>query len=459
MTQNDQHYQEKLITDNSGLQNESGALSNSESLDYSNTSKLSIKESVSTFFQCQICPFQTRDKYGLRRHIRLIHEKIRRLRCSQCDMTSDESTKLRDHLLKRHGKMLDIKCAICDYSHKEFKSVLEHFRTVHPMKINIKDAKIKHAKIKHAKITKNIKNRCKTCKKSFWTKMVYKTHLKYYDHSKMCYKWECEICGYITKLSKDFKIHLKTHLDGGNKKNTGDDIQVSTVAKESVQMYNNLELNTAVEKDTHMNYDLQMITEINESLQMQVDTIVKNNLQLNTVVKENDIMDKTLQENTVIQTVIHMNDDLQLKTEICENVQMQVDTVVGINLQVNTVVKENNKTGKNVQKSTAIETDTHMNDDLQTNTVVDGKIQMTDSLQVDTVVEEKTQSENMNTVVKKEALIKIENIKEEIIEFSSFLCDICDFKAQSYDDIQNHCEIHVKSVGVDVDQLFSKIEF
>ena len=281
--------------------------------------------------------------------------------------------------------------------------------------------------------------------------MAYKTHLKYYDHPKMCYKWECELCGYITKQSKDFKIHLKTHLDGHNEKNTGDDIQVSTVAKENVQMYNNLEVNTVVEKDTDMNHDLQMITEINESVQIQVDTKVGNNLQLNTVFEENDLMEKTLQENTMVQTVIHMNDDLQLKTEICETVQMQVDMGV--------VVEENYQTERNAQKSTDIETYTHINDDLQTNTVVKGNMQMTDSLPVDTVVEEKTQAENINAVVKKEAMIKIENIKEDIIEFRSFLCDICDFKALGYDDIRKHCEIHVKSVGVDVDQLFSEIQF
>ena len=385
--------QEKSITDNSGFQNESVASSNSESLDFSNASKLPNDENhLSQDFQCQKCSFKTHIRYNLKRHLRVTHDKIRRLRCFICNFKYDESTKIREHSLKMHGRMFKIKCAECDYSHQNVKKVFEHFKRSH-----------------HT--TKDIENYCKTV-----------IHMN--DDLQM----KTEIC-------ENVQMQVDTVV--------GNNLQASTVAKENFQMYNSLEVNTVVEKDTHMKEDLQMKTEINEIVQIQVDTTVGNNLQLNTVVEENDFVDKTLQENTVVQTVIHMNDDLQLKTEICENVQMQVDTVVGNNLQVHTV----------------IEADTHMNDDLQTNTVVDGTIQMTDSLQVDKLVDKKTQLENMNTVVKKEALIKMENIKEDIIEFRSFLCDICDFKALSYDDIRKHCEIHVKSVGVDVDQLFSEIEF
>ncbi len=147
-------------------------------------------------FSCKDCGKSFRSKNFRNRHIEVVHNRIKRIKCNFCDLTFSWHNDRIVHTNKAHRNFLpeDQKVeTICQQCGKDFSSAR-----------NLS----KHVDIVHRGI-KTFK--CDICPRSFGSKDNLKSHV---DVTHKNIRFECEICSNRYTLSSNLKRHIKLFHQG-----------------------------------------------------------------------------------------------------------------------------------------------------------------------------------------------------------------------------------------------------
>ena len=151
--------------------------------------------------KCQECPYETPLKYNLKLHIRRVHEKIKDHFCGecreQCDYTASQKSKLTHHMVSAHKSGdRQFRCDQCPYT-----STIQQI-------VN------KHIKVVHDKIREYA---CTECNYAT-SKMSYLTRHLFHVHNIGDRQLKCDLCLFETAFKVDLKRHMSAvHNDGKQK--------------------------------------------------------------------------------------------------------------------------------------------------------------------------------------------------------------------------------------------------
>ena len=67
-------------------------------------------------FTCVICDYRCAHSSDLKKHVSVIHEKIKQFTCELCDYCSANKFHLNKHIESVHEKKKPYKCEMCDYT-------------------------------------------------------------------------------------------------------------------------------------------------------------------------------------------------------------------------------------------------------------------------------------------------------------------------------------------------------
>ena len=87
---------------------------------------------------CPDCAYQTENKYRLKQHYKVIHEKTgETFSCRECDYVTHYQGNLTKHVQIRHDPNFEgFKCDYCDYKTLWKNSLLKHINSIHTQKIS-----------------------------------------------------------------------------------------------------------------------------------------------------------------------------------------------------------------------------------------------------------------------------------------------------------------------------------
>ncbi|KAJ8948496.1 hypothetical protein NQ318_000033 [Aromia moschata] len=182
-----------------------------------------------TIYRCKLCPFKTKLKYCLTRHM-LVHKDISEAkvyRCKLCPYKTKWKENLPKHMLvhKDISEITAHRCKLCPYKTKRKDNLLKHMLvhkdvseiTIHRCKSCPYKSKWKSALTKHILVHKDISevtaHRCKLC--PYETKRrtdLVKHMLVHKDHSEVT-TYDSIFCSYIAKRKGDLNRHMLTHKD------------------------------------------------------------------------------------------------------------------------------------------------------------------------------------------------------------------------------------------------------
>jgi len=81
---------------------------------------------------CKFCGAKIYDPKNLRRHILLVHDKIKRFNCEKCSFSALETVSLKTHNIRVHDEITEIfECTDCSFMTVLKRSWRSHLREVH----------------------------------------------------------------------------------------------------------------------------------------------------------------------------------------------------------------------------------------------------------------------------------------------------------------------------------------
>jgi len=172
-----------------------------------------IKQNMKINTCCKLCGNNFRDLWGLRSHIKNVHEKLSDVKCPECSFVSKDYMEVRNHRRNEHGYGLR-SCHICG---KQFTSVSgfnHHLENTHgdgnvPCPncgeiFKTKKALDDHWKRKHIEKT----HVCDECGAKFHTPGAVRNHKKWHTNE---YPFPCKFCDKKYKESGQLKTHMYKH--------------------------------------------------------------------------------------------------------------------------------------------------------------------------------------------------------------------------------------------------------
>uniref|UniRef100_A0A336N0Y8 CSON004154 protein n=1 Tax=Culicoides sonorensis TaxID=179676 RepID=A0A336N0Y8_CULSO len=171
----------------------------------------------SSIIKCIVCDKQFSSKSVLTRHIRTVHEKVRKYSCYICT----QSFKLKSHLdahQSSHTNERPFKCEICSLSFKTEIVLKNHLKSHSIEASHICDIcgsnfkSLTYLKIHQATHTDVRNFKCDLCDKSFKTARTMKDHKKTHFDTQ---PFDCHICGKSMKSKMSLNFHIKTHMTPG----------------------------------------------------------------------------------------------------------------------------------------------------------------------------------------------------------------------------------------------------
>ena len=184
------------------------------------------------YFTCNICDFESKKKYGLDKHIKLLHRSVggpsNVMECNRCNLKFARHQLLKNHKRARHLNEKRFSCNTCDYKSFYNQAVQNHVKTKHKdsntaisLKLSEIDGPVISLKLgegpkKVPKIDGLYENRCTEC--SFVTqKVIYlKRHLQlsHGQDSDPLKIIHCESCEFETLRTKSLVDHTNAqHLN------------------------------------------------------------------------------------------------------------------------------------------------------------------------------------------------------------------------------------------------------
>jgi uncharacterized Zn-finger protein len=166
-------------------------------------------------FECTLCEYKCTTKGNLKRHIKMVHDKIKDFECSLCDYKFSTKGNLKTHIKQVHDKIKDVQCSLCEYKFSTKGNLKTHIKQVHDKikdfectlceyKCSEKNTLKKHIKQVHDKI-KNFE--CTLCKFKCSLNSNLKRHIKIV-HDKIK-DFECTLCEYKCSQKSTLKRHIE----------------------------------------------------------------------------------------------------------------------------------------------------------------------------------------------------------------------------------------------------------
>jgi hypothetical protein len=108
---------------------------------------------------CDQCEFKSSEASNLQTHVKAVHDKIRDHSCDQCEFTCSEASNLRDHVDAVHLQIKDHPCDRCEYKSSKASDLQTHVKAVHN---KIKDHSCDQCEFKCSKAS-NLRAHAKIC--------------------------------------------------------------------------------------------------------------------------------------------------------------------------------------------------------------------------------------------------------------------------------------------------------
>jgi len=132
-----------------------------------------------------MCEFTCSQKGTLKRHIKMVHDRIKDIQCPQCAYTCSQKGDLNKHIKQVHDRIKDIQCPQCAYTCSRKSDLNQHIKMVHD---KVKDVS------------------CPMCDYVCCTKNHLKTHIKMV-HDKIK-DVQCPMCEYTCSRKSALKQHI-----------------------------------------------------------------------------------------------------------------------------------------------------------------------------------------------------------------------------------------------------------
>ena len=80
------------------------------------------------------CIYTTTHEFGMGRHIKAMHDKIKDFKCDKCKYACSDEYALKKHIKHIHDKIKDFKCDKCKYECSTNRDLKRHKKKVHDKK-------------------------------------------------------------------------------------------------------------------------------------------------------------------------------------------------------------------------------------------------------------------------------------------------------------------------------------
>jgi len=139
--------------------------------------------------KCPQCDASFSENKSVKRHIKMVHDKIRDHVCpkEECEAKFSMRSSLKLHVKTVHDKIRDYECDRCDMKFLTKKTLQDHVQGVHDKMRNFE---------------------CDRCDMKFFTNKCLKRHIKGV-HDKIR-DFECDRCGYKTSHNTHLSRHIET---------------------------------------------------------------------------------------------------------------------------------------------------------------------------------------------------------------------------------------------------------
>ena len=167
-------------------------------------------------YDCEDCSYSTESKRNLDSHRSAVHLKMK-LKCKECHFESTYTSTLYTHIKQEHQN-IKFKCDECDFQTSSSHTLKKHVISEHGDTRTCKECKkIFHKNRIKAHINlyhnKNVKyNECNLC--DFKTKHRLKSHYDRVHLRKDVRKYSCSMCDTDDKEKSDLRKHIeRVHMD------------------------------------------------------------------------------------------------------------------------------------------------------------------------------------------------------------------------------------------------------
>ena len=149
--------------------------------------KLHMKKVHKRQYKCNLCPYETVQESRLSRHVKSVHEKLKRYFCEQCSYAASDNYSLKFHVMSVHEKVKPFICEHCTHATTTQKALTIHIKAV------------------HEKLKPFI---CEHCSTGFATKYMLQMHVTVVHEKVKCFK--CDQCSYQTARKYYLDHHIKS---------------------------------------------------------------------------------------------------------------------------------------------------------------------------------------------------------------------------------------------------------
>ena len=177
-------------------------------------------------YPCDQCEKVFSQKHHLKNHVKVIHDGIRDYKCDSCSKSFPQAKHLQLHVYTVHEGHKDFKCDECGKLFSRIQHLNKHTDTVHEEKIhgeNLirypceacgKEFKRKYTLAEHVKsVHDDIRDwKCEICGKGFHKKVILQKHVKHVHEGQKYDQYTCETCGKVLSSVQSFSTHKKIHL-------------------------------------------------------------------------------------------------------------------------------------------------------------------------------------------------------------------------------------------------------
>ena len=173
-------------------------------------------------FKCDKCDYKCCQKNNLKKHVKVIHDKIKDIKCDKCEFICSENSKLYRHIRSVHDNIKDFECSQCDFKCSTSENLYRHIRSVHDKIKDVKCDKCDYKCYANPTLKEHIKQvhdkirdfKCDKCNHICSTNENLKAHIKSV-HTKIK-DFECDKCEYKCSQKGTLKDHIKTCNGGSN---------------------------------------------------------------------------------------------------------------------------------------------------------------------------------------------------------------------------------------------------
>ena len=81
-------------------------------------------------YLCNECDKSFRDNFDLKRHVDIVHLKLKPFKCAYCDKSFDTGSNLERHVLNKHEKIRH-PCDFCDGNYSQKSHLARHIKKKH----------------------------------------------------------------------------------------------------------------------------------------------------------------------------------------------------------------------------------------------------------------------------------------------------------------------------------------